>query len=506
MNPFNGAASTTEVESIVENSRCGHPIEVFSNQQHKPSWTSYRHRKEFYPINNYFIGFATLYFHKGDDLNTIQDALSSKSKSLLIESIHIKISSVATSTLKNTNGLSEEIYNKDVIVSSKLEASGVKTEIYLDHKKQIGYAFSFIKKKDFNQSLKKQVKILTSQLSGQIDWLQKNISSNLFNESLHEASEALSNLVSTNSILSNELSSEMVSRINKFKRQITELKANSDQRSLHIKEVANTINYHFKEYLNTSVPKVIYPITYKSTGVASELSHFLKDKLSVFVNNIDFLGAQEDTSMVLTGNYWPNDSGITINVSLTKVYLGLNIVKLKSISFHVEKPNDLNYLPNIKSLKEGIHKEVNHPTLLVDEGMSIDLMTRKGNGAISYKTGEKMKLMVKSSLPAYIRIINVWYDGRKSLLVDNFKINSSNANRTIELPFEWITTCPCGVEYIYAYAQSEPFERLNTIPFGKFTMVDETFRSVVQKTRSLKSSRPELLEYAENKLTITTLP
>ena len=87
-------------------------------------------------------------------------------------------------------------------------------------------------------------------------------------------------------------------------------------------------------------------------------------------------------------------------------------------------------------------------------------------------------------------------------------MGTGDINKPLALPFDWVTACPCGTEYIKLLAQSTPFEPLNVSSKDGFDYITEDLTDVLNKTRGFQKDKQndEGFYFGESGFSITTLP
>ena len=96
-------------------------------------------------------------------------------------------------------------------------------------------------------------------------------------------------------------------------------------------------------------------------------------------------------------------------------------------------------------------------------GLKVEVWTDKGkrSGVLSYVEGETMKLFGRVNQPAYIRLLYVLPDEKRTLLQNNYYIDSSRVNSDVEIG-EFVCTPPFGAEMLIVAARTEEFPPIDT--------------------------------------------
>lgn len=483
--------------------------------QDKPSWINPVSRKVSYPEKTHIVGFSSQFFSKTDDLNKISEKVKSLARAALSESIQMKINSTSTASLQNENGDGTENYSKSVVTSSQLKTTGLKTETFIDHKKGVAYALTYVTKK----------KLITShfiQLNASIKEVKRSLDHAAEIENKGEAYiaymdvvKALDGLKSTQHLLRTlGATNDIVLKEKEWQNyhRIADEQAEKLRRAedISIMEAAHFLTDKLIQELDDKSATIIMGnITYKSTNMGSELSERMRllmlenfRKKGIKVSQSIFRGGVQ---YFLDGSYWPGTTKVQISAEIKEQH-DSEVVRLVSggtvfVSTEALDLEGIMYEPQAK--EEAIQtNQIIVAGALPDEGMHAELWTNKPGSAQIFTEGDKLMLSVRVNQPAYLRLINVWNDGQVLLLLDNEWIDGSKANQVIELDQQFITQCPCGVEYLQLLAQNEKFSTVSTFEQDGFTFVKESLKSVLKKSRASGNSEGS---FSEQVITVTTL-
>ena len=120
------------------------------------------------------------------------------------------------------------------------------------------------------------------------------------------------------------------------------------------------------------------------------------------------------------------------------------------------------------------------------DGLKVDVWTGEGQGPLYYTDGDKVKIFASVNQPAYLRLLYIFADQRRTLLVNNYYIGSSEINRTVEIG-EFLCAPPFGTERLVIAARTEEFPAIQTREEdGHFFLEDQDAASASQKFRALK--------------------
>jgi hypothetical protein len=476
-----------------------------------PKWVNPLMRDQSYPSGEYYVGFVSQSYQKGENTDQYAEKMKGAARAALSESIFVSIKSLSSSQMSSLNGSSEDRYQKSTVTSSSLEAIGMETEAYTDAKKRIVYAFAYAKKKSL---IRHYYGLLSSELDRISSALERN-------EKIEDNTEAYKRYNSELNALNAakeyqdmlkylDVSSEVVLQIGKWKTlndatldAIDKLRNNKD---ISIKDASYFLVDKLKEELGDESSTIhMGLITYKSTGIPTEFSDYfgflfrqaLEEKRGGISRAIGLEG------YVVSGSYWPGENEVQVIANINYVKDG-EILQLKaggSISLELEKVKRLNVVYDLddpKLLEKNAQLRPTSPT----GGLIANLTTQKGSQSVIFKEGELLSLSVSVSRPSYIRIINIWSDNQKFLLADNYYVSPEQTNQSVKLPLSWETSCPCGVEYIQMIAQDQPFSPIETENVDGFESIKGSLSSLIKKTRSIKSTSQY---YAESALILTTI-
>ena len=117
-------------------------------------------------------------------------------------------------------------------------------------------------------------------------------------------------------------------------------------------------------------------------------------------------------------------------------------------------------------------------------------------GPVIYYFGEKPKIFVRSNKTCFIRLIYIFADETKVLLVDNYPIATDQANSWIQIPFDGVICEPSGVEQLILQASTE---KLPAVNYRRVNLGDDTYMDIIEsdissqiaKTRGIKLKNPK---------------
>ncbi|MBN2663936.1 MAG: hypothetical protein JXR68_09835 [Bacteroidales bacterium] len=138
----------------------------------------------------------------------------------------------------------------------------------------------------------------------------------------------------------------------------------------------------------------------------------------------------------------------------------------------------------------------------VQNDFDIDVWTNKGNQNVVFKEGDTLELYLVSSKECYIRVVNIWADGTKILLVDNEQISALQVGQPYKYPISFTCSGPSfGAETFIVFAQvGSPFAPLNTTDHYGLKKVEDDLDDVLSR-----SFTPNILK-AQKHIYMVTMP
>ncbi len=487
----------------------------FSLSAQKPGWISNYWRAEQYTNADYFKGFVSLKYQPGTDADAVVQEAISMSRQQLSHSIQ---SMVKTRSAFGAGSLSEssiEVLNELYVTKDLMDKVGFTTESYLDNDQNTGYAFTYIGKRKLQAGYYKLfstlVKDMNSRLPGvkeEPDLEKRFEGFKQLNLDMNKARGMRDMLVALGIrndvvLMTNEwksLNFEIDAGINKI-RSSEDLTIDQSIR-FFVEEMADELDDKYKTVL-------VNPLTFENSGIATEFSEFFKEHLSTAMNQEFELTNDPETTYRMTGSYWVSGNKVRLTMNIHEydgderiflihggaMNLDKSLVDALGLPYEVDENMDLDKHFEILSTGE------------MDGGIKAVVTTQKGNKSLVFKEGEELKLFINVSMPSYIRLINIWSDGTQLSLLENYYIPDAEVNQQIELPFEWQTACPCGVEYIKIVAQNKPFEPIDLRSEDGLDYIETDITEIMANTRRVQSSLTTEKDffYGEDGFSITTM-
>ena len=139
-----------------------------------------------------------------------------------------------------------------------------------------------------------------------------------------------------------------------------------------------------------------------------------------------------------------------------------------------------------------------NPRIFASDGLTVEIATDRGTGPVVYTEGEIMTVFAWADQEVYIRLIYILADGKRTLLLENYHIDSETANQSLEIG-RFVCTPPFGAEQLHVYAKREPFAELT--PGETY---EEDGYIYLTPTRGFQPFKPQPEGSAH--ISITTLP
>ncbi|MDR1370136.1 MAG: hypothetical protein LBJ72_08460 [Dysgonamonadaceae bacterium] len=127
----------------------------------KPFWTTDENRRESFPHNLYFTGFAT---NEGSNTAEFAAALRASAKSELIESIQVSVQSSKMYGKSEINGNFSENFLSNTLSFANADVNGMKTEYYYDNTTRTGYAFAYAGKNELRGYYKANIAFIIQKI------------------------------------------------------------------------------------------------------------------------------------------------------------------------------------------------------------------------------------------------------------------------------------------------------------------------------------------------------
>ena len=477
----------------------------------QPSWIDPIERAQDYPESEYLLGFSSVYIATENEINQRKTECRQFARIDLIESLSISISITSSLSVENSSNQSVENFSLDAVTSSQLSAMGLITEDYFDPLSQTVYAIAYVKRKDLIKTYYKKMSHLIFQIRSIVQ-AESYYSNEIAYDSFMKASFMLSQSFEYAEVLENLGISDDLVLMRKerarykvqLEEKINELKKKSSiDLDLGIRLLVDQLIHQ----VSAQDEVFVSSITYKNKGYSTEFSSFFDDAFRRYLITKTKISTRPVEKRV-SGNYWLTENQIHIVINIHKYdgeepyqlisgeSLAIDRSLIDSLEIAYDYSNENSTIDLLSMARNNTHG-----------GIFSMISTNKGTDGLYFKSGESLKLYLHVSKPAYIRLVNVWSDGSQLSLMENYFISESQSNQSIELPFEWETSCPCGLELIKLYASSSPFPPVEISSKDGLDYISGPISMTIQKSRSIseKNKGNKAYYYGESSLLVTTL-
>ena len=495
--------------------------------QTTPSWVNYNARQLKFPEEQYFTGFASQYVKVDSDIEELLQKVKERAKTSLAEGIRISIKSEIQNTYTNVNSTSLEEFRKVSTSYTQIELSGIEVDTHIKLKKDEIYAFAWIEKTKVQHDYTNKVSDLVRQISASIDQLRKLLDQEDLTASinlLRTLPIKWKQLENAQSILLGcgyDLNEETLTDIGQL-RTAYQMLSNSvkNVRNLDLGTLAEVLANNLILQGDQSSIKMVRlgGITYKDTGMSSMFSSRIK---SLLEHELVRLGIQinmeggstqwgnEDAIILIKGTYWDDQEGnVQVIINLLDDRNG-NLSVISSAEAWTTRDILSNAGVTLSPTNIGDAQskiQVLQQSELKNGGVMVEFWTNKGSDGPIFKEGEKLSIYMKVNRPGYLRLMNYWADGTKLLLADNYYIGYDQLDQVFELPFDWVTACPCGIEFLQAIVQSSKFNPLRIRDQDGFQIIQGDLGEVIEQSRSFRGFLNSNDTYiGEKRITLTTL-
>lgn len=481
-----------------------------------PNWTNAGYRKTQYNDNIYITGYASqINTNKANSTELLQQ-LEVYAKGQMAEFILVAIKSEATLKVNDDGQNVEQSFASVKHSQTNIQLSNIKVETYYNPKDKVAHVFTYAKRAD-----------LINYYSGIID---KNLTESERKTTL--ANNLLNN--DTEQALKHGLETlTLVSEIEQAQTIIMALKRDGFDANIQMDRliaIKNTVDNVMRKAQSGSAndldgacnfiaralklktnqlnsPVVISNFTYNDTRAASELSNRISQSLTPRLVNIAGYNVTQmgnnTNAFILTGTYWTTSTEIKLIATLKNPDGNIIATTEAMLPFNWVKQNNISYLP--ENFEDAFSRmKIFEKNEIIKGDLNVEVWTNKGDQALVYYQGEKLKFYLRANKECYLRFIYHLADNQSVLLLDNYYVAAHMANKVIEIPDEFECAEPFGVETLQVNAQTGPFDALNTKNIQGYMFIDETLENVIIGTRGFKKTNTNI-DKAEKRLVFTTL-
>ncbi len=310
-----------------------------------------------------------------------------------------------------------------------------------------------------------------------------------------------------------------------------------------VDDVARSVIIHLSRQVgDMSGQLMIVPFTYQDTKMTSSFARYFRSALESqagqttnlrwsAVDQVEDFKPRTRESMtefakasgaqwLLSGTYWEQEDRVKLMAILRDVQNG-RIMAGADVIFDADiiRSMDLKLKPG--NYQQAI-LEQNAFTQgeIVSSKLQVDVFTNRGKDNLLFTEGETMKTYVRVNRPAYVRLLYILADGRRTLLPvypdtsmdhDSYYIDQSRVNRLVEIPAEFECAPPFGAEMLVVIARTKGFDPIDLVEYNGYYYLEAdspdeaAFKARGLKGMKVKMQKPTDFEQAEAKIVITTM-
>ena len=514
----------------------------------KPDWVkNYGHSEE-RPVHIYLVGFGSAWGHGAEPRQSAAD----DARADVSRNIVTKVKSVIRTSESEMKGTLSQQYSGVTQSETALKLLGIETEAYVDSgRSPTTYVLAYVSRAELKRIYTKQVSELREAIrriladaeaaenASKIDIaVEKYLSTYPIYEALKEAEIVLS-VTKHYSSLSDaafaELARATKKRVSKsdvlpilsHTEVINRVEQLVSESITSVDGVARGVVFQLSKQVKQPEGKVLLaPFTYQDTRMSSRFSRQLLAALEAQLGQIvkwktvdqtrrsrvnfrlrsiyhmhDF-AKEAGATLLLSGTYWENDDKITLRTTLRDVETGE--IKAGAVVAFDRGMKALNFKP--QNYKQALIEQYAFAEgEFVSSGLQVEMWTDKGSEHLLYTGGETMKVFVRVNREAYIRLLYILADSRRTLLYDNYYIDQSKINRAVEIPQEFECAPPFGAELMVVVARTEPFPPIQTYESDGYHFLSaKDAGQAARDFRGMKKKQPDV-QQSEVRLVLTTM-
>ncbi len=478
-----------------------------------PAWLDYATRKSAYPDTKFFNGFGQIKVNKNEAPDEKLNKAKEDARTEASQSAEVTIQSKTILIVEEKDRNIANEFKQSMVTFSDVKLMGLKVESWFDKKTKTAFAFAYVEKQALAEAYQKQFELHTSQLASKMGEAKQFFSSDQKMKALdvytsclpliNEMEEDLVMIIVSGGDVSGKLPGDYQSEINMA---IAEIQQNSIGNP---GDLCQLLAASLKKQLGDSAQTIqLFPFTYQDTKIASELSArllaIMEQKLSGQGLSVTTVQAGNNNYMLLSGTYWEEGDFLKFSVVVKDPADGKTRASAENrLPKNWLQANNLSFKP--ENLEEAlVRKNVMSKGEIIGGGLLLDVWTNKGDEDLLFVEDENMKLSVRVNHECYLRFIYYLADGTKTLLHDDYFINSDQVNKLVTLPDESVCSPPFGAETLQVVAQTEKFQPLQFKESDGYMIILEETEAIVSNVRGFKKESDQQL-FAEKRLTITTI-
>jgi len=323
----------------------------------KPDWTDYYQRESQYPENMFLTGFASQ-GNVAQNNPELFDVLTEVARKQLIESIQVKIKSIAELNIQNVNTNTNEEFKLTSVSLAEANIVGLQFETYYDRKNKEAYAFAYARR---NEVITYYENLIKSNLD-KIEQYQNEAAQAI---DVGNNREALKALFSCNNLFRELEESRLILTALGITSTSSLKTAEANQKKLEVKSSVESllsskqltmqdVGYYLAYGLSLQTGKIeggvqLQAVTYRDTELVSDLSVAFTPVLeNNLVNVASYKVAENTGELELKGTYWEENDGLKIIYNLNES--GKTTASMEAnLPYEWVEANNLEYIPkNIK--------------------------------------------------------------------------------------------------------------------------------------------------------------
>ncbi len=516
----------------------------------KPDWVKNYGRSEELPIHIYLVGFGSAWGHGAEPRQIAAD----NARADVSRHIVTKVKSVIRTSESETKGTLSQQYSGVTQSETALQLLGLETEQYVDSgRNPTTYVLAYTSRAELKRIYTARASALREEIrqvfadaaeaenASKMDIaLEKYLSTYPLYEALKEAEivllvakhysgpsdVAFDELERATKKLSPESDSPPIPSHTEVINRVEQLVSES---ITSVDGIARAVVYQLSKQVKQPEGKVLLaPFTYQDTQMTSRFSRQLLAALEAQLGQIvkwktvnqtrrsrgDFsprssqvmrdFAKDAGATLLLSGTYWENGDRITLRATLRDVTTG-EIRAGTVVSFDRDM-KILNFKP--QNYKQAlIEQHAFTEGEFASSGLQVEVWTNKGSEHLLYTEGEEMKVFVRVNRKAYIRLLYILADGRRTLLHDSHYIDQSKVNRVVEISDGFECAPPFGAELLVVAARTEAFPAIQTYESDGYHFLSA--KDAGQAARDFrgmkkKQKRPDA-QQSEIQLVLTTM-
>jgi hypothetical protein len=507
---------------------CGLALLVLPADQ-KPDWVRNPGISSQYPEREYLTGYGICAEGAGTDHVRSAAISRNSAKRNVIERLRVFIHSTSADSISENRGILLSSSSMIVQATSGLEISGLGWVDFFDEEHATWHTLAYLSRSLLDRTCEEKARRLSTEINRRFDIARHLEESRDLKSArdhyivcfrlLHELEEArVFQTVARSSgpqstpvwPYSPKTPSEHI-----FQEALVRLNQGP---ATSLEDLSYRLVRELKEQVpDDSVFVLTRPPSLRNTEIGSSFSYLLGTLVNFRLHSLAHWSVAMDsralqnpispdtgTTHVLDGTYWEGQDDIKVMLTLyQRTDRRIMGIAESNIAKSILQIAGIDWQP--RNLSKAIRDQARlSQGEQAGNGLCLDAWTSKGIERIILRNGERIRLFLRVNHPCYIRCIYHLVDGRRTLLVDNYKVEQKSTNTDIALPYEFECAAPFGVEVIQMFAQTTPFSDARTSTQEGYTLLVDDIEQVLAQTRGITRLRPLTLQ-AESRITVTTL-